>query len=83
MAGPYFDKGIMLKLYKALVRPHLEYAIPVWRPYLRKDIVMMEKVQRRMTRMIPGMQNKTYEERLKELKLMSKWQGSSNVIGRF
>ena len=66
-----FDRNVILKLYKSLVRPHLDYAVPVWKPYLRKDINLLEGVQRRMTRLIPGMRDKTYEERLEELKLMS------------
>ena len=66
-----FDRSVILKLYKSLVRPHLDYAIPVWRPYLKKDITLLENVQRRMTKLVPKLRNKTYEERLKELKLMT------------
>ena len=39
-------KGLTVPLYKAIVRPHLEYCIQAWRPYLRKDIEMLEKIQR-------------------------------------
>ena len=66
-----FDRSVIIKLYKSLVRPHLDYAIPVWRPYLKKDITLLENVQRRMTKLIPNLRHKTYEERLKELKLMT------------
>ena len=59
----------MLSLYKALVRPLLENAVQFWSPQLRKDIDQMERVQRRATKMIPEIRNKTYQERLKELHL--------------
>ena len=39
------------QLYKSLVRPILEYAAPVWSPYLIKDIAALEKVQRRASRL--------------------------------
>ena len=41
------NKEIFSTLYKALVRPILEYASPVWCPYLEKNIALLEKVQRR------------------------------------
>ena len=39
----YKDKGLIANLYKAIVRPHLEYCIQAWSPYLREDINMLEK----------------------------------------
>ena len=39
----YKDKSLIIPLYKAIVRPHLEYCIQAWSPYLRKDIDMLEK----------------------------------------
>ena len=63
------DKMTILSLYKSVVRPHLEYCIQAWRPYLQRDIDLMEKVQRRATKLINGMQDLTYEERLKALGL--------------
>ena len=57
------------KLYKSMVRCHLEYAVPVWFPYKAKDIEEVEAVQRRATRMIPETRNLEYEERLRLLKL--------------
>ena len=59
----------MLRLCKALVRPHLEYCSEVWSPYYKKDKEHLEKVQHRLTRIIPGLKNMTYEERLRKLGL--------------
>ena len=58
------DRAIFLKLYKQLVRPHLEYAVSVWNPHLKRDIERIEKVQRRATKCINGMQSKSYQDRL-------------------
>ena len=62
----YKDKSLIVPLYKAIVRPHLEYCIQAWNPYLRKDVDMLEKIQRRATKLIPGLRYLTHDERLKE-----------------
>ena len=59
------SKNIVTKLYKALVRPKLEYCVQAWRPYLQKDIEKMERVQRRATKMIDECKSFSYEDRLK------------------
>jgi len=61
----------MIILYKSLVRPVLDYCIQVWRPYRKKDIDKLEKVQKRFTKMIEGCKGKTYEQRLIKLGLTS------------
>ena len=58
-------KDIMVKLYKALVRPKLECCVQVWCPYLLMDIDKIEKVQARAIRPISGCKNLSYENRLK------------------
>ena len=67
----YKSEKVILILYNALVRPHLEYCIQFWSPYYRKYINKLERIQRRITKMIPRLRNKSYEERLKELNLLS------------
>ena len=56
-------------LYRSLVRSHLEYGEQVWSPYLKGDIERLERVQMRATKLIPGLRNKSYETRLRILKL--------------
>ena len=52
-----------------LVRPRLDYANQSWKPYLKKHILMLESVQRRATRLVPGFGNLSYGDRLKELNI--------------
>ena len=63
------DRQSFLLLYKALVRPHVEYANQVWCPHLKKDVTTIENVQRRDTKQIPGLKELSYPERLKYLNL--------------
>ena len=56
-------------LYKALVRPHIEYAAAIWSPRYISDVNIIEGVQRRATRQLPEMKSLSYEERLKKLQL--------------
>ena len=60
----YKDKSLIVPLFKAIVRPHLEHSIQAWSPYLRKDIDMLEKIQRRATKHLPELRDLRYEERL-------------------
>ena len=62
----YNEKELIIPLYKTIVRPHLEYCIQAWRPYCKKDIDILERVQRRATTMIQKLRNISYEMRLKE-----------------
>ena len=65
----FLNKKTFVKLYKSMVRCHLETAVSVWSPYLERDIEQMERVQKRATKMIPETKNMTYEERLRFLQL--------------
>ena len=57
----YKEKELIIPLYKTIVRPHLEYCIQAWRPYRKKDIDILDRVQRRATKMIQKLRNISYE----------------------
>ena len=57
---------VFSRLYTTLVRPILEYCVPVWTPHLKMDIEQLEKVQRRVSKCALGLNIKTYEDRLEE-----------------
>jgi ribonuclease P/MRP protein subunit RPP40 len=63
------NKQFVLPLYIALVRPHLDYCVQAWRPHYAQDIQLLERVQRRFTRMVHGLGGLPYEQRLQRLNL--------------
>ena len=65
----YRDRFTFKKLYIQYVRPHLEYAVPVWNPWLQRDIDLIEGVQKKAIRMISGLNSDSYHDRLKELNM--------------
>ena len=70
MWEPWFlDKDMFLKLFKAIVRPHLEYANVVWHPMFIRQKQLLEGVQRRATKIVPGLNKLSYRDRLIALDL--------------
>ena len=67
----YKEKQLIVTLYKAIVRPHLEYCIQAWRPYSKKDIDKLDRIQRRATKMIPELRDLSYESRLLQCGLIT------------
>jgi len=59
----------MVRLYKSLVRKHLEYCMSAWSPHYLKDKELLERVQHRFTHLFKNLRQRDYGERLKSLNL--------------
>ena len=66
-----FDKVSMGLLYKSLFRPHLEYCNVSWGLFNKGDIIAVEKIQRRATKLVPESKHLSYQDRLQALDIPS------------
>ncbi|KAA3680909.1 uncharacterized protein DEA37_0008638 [Paragonimus westermani] len=64
-----FTRQTLPSILNTYIRPKMEYAVQVWSPWLQKDIVLLQRIYHRATKLVTGLQSKPYEDRIESLKL--------------
>jgi ribonuclease P/MRP protein subunit RPP40 len=80
----FSDRSILIRLYVMYIRPHLEYAVQSWCPWTEEDIDLLESVQKRFVRMLPGLSG-SYKEKLAVIGLqtLNERRGRGDAIETF
>ncbi|KER28530.1 hypothetical protein T265_04665 [Opisthorchis viverrini] len=64
-----FTRLALPRVINTYTRPTVEYAIQAWSPWFQKDIILLQRIYHRATKLVIGLQNKPYEDRIASLNL--------------